>query len=117
MGILGYADDVTLRSPSIRSLNIMLSICEEVSKEYFIKFNSEKSMCIKYGEKYDCEKSQLNQETIIWVNSVKHIGNIINNDLNDIDLSVSLISYIVIYIYLYICIFDFLQRPLSIRNL
>ena len=53
--------------------------------EYFIQFNSKKSMCIKYGEKYDCEKSQLNEEAITWVNSVKHLGNIINNDLNDID--------------------------------
>ena len=53
MGILEYADDVTLLSPSIRGLNRMLSICEEFSKEYFIKFNSKKSICIKYGEKYD----------------------------------------------------------------
>ena len=35
-GILGYADDVTLLSPSIRGLNIMLSICEEFSKEYLL---------------------------------------------------------------------------------
>ena len=47
MGILGYADDVTLLSPSIEGLNRMLSICEEVGKEYFRKFNSKKSMCIK----------------------------------------------------------------------
>ena len=53
--------------------------------EHFIKFNSKTSMCIKYGEKYDCEKAQLNEETIIWVDSVKHLGNIINKDLNDID--------------------------------
>ena len=87
MGILGYADDVTLLSPSIRGLNRMLSICEEFGKEYFIKFDSKKSMCIKYGEKYDCEKAQLNEETIILVDSVKlkYLGNIINNDLNDID--------------------------------
>ena len=57
MGILGYADDVTLLSPSIRG---MLSICEEFGKEYFIK-----SMCIKYGEKYYCEKAQLIEEIII----------------------------------------------------
>ena len=35
-------------------------------------------------KKYDCEKAQL-KETIIWVDSVKHLGNIINIDLNDID--------------------------------
>ena len=63
----------------------MLSICEEFGKEYFIQFNNKKSMCIQYGEKYDGEKAQLNEETIIWVDSVKHLGNIINNDLNDID--------------------------------
>ena len=27
----------------------------------------------------------MNEETIIWVDSVKHLENIINNDLNDID--------------------------------
>ena len=27
----------------------------------------------------------MNEETIIWVNSVNHLGNIINKDLNDID--------------------------------
>ena len=85
MGILGYADDVTLFSPSIRGLNRMLSICKEFGKEYFFLNYSKKSMWIKYGEKYDCQKSQLNKETIIWLNSVKHLGNIINNDLNDID--------------------------------
>ena len=53
--------------------------------EYFIKVNSKKPMCIKYDEKHDCEKAQLNEETIIWVDSVKHLGNSINNDLNDID--------------------------------
>ena len=33
-------------------------------------------------KKYDeCENAQFNKKTIIWVNSVKHLGNIINNDL------------------------------------
>ena len=85
MRSLGYADDVTLLCPSIRGFNIMLSICEEFGKEYFIKFNNKKSMCITYGEKYDCEKSQFSEETITWVNFVSHLGNIIYNDLNDID--------------------------------
>ena len=36
-------------------------------------------MCIKNDEQYyECQKAQLNEETIIWVNSVKHLGNIIN---------------------------------------
>ena len=66
MGILGYADDDTLLSPSIRGL-----ISEEFSKDNFINFNGSKSRYIQYGEKYDkCEKAQLNKETIIWVNFI-----------------------------------------------
>ena len=43
-------------------------------------------MCIKYIEKYDeCDKDQLNKETIIWANSVKHLGIIRNHYLSDID--------------------------------
>ena len=42
--------------------------------QYFIKFNSKKAMCIKYDE---CEKAKLNEEPIKWINSVKHLGNII----------------------------------------
>ena len=48
----------------------MLSMCEEFGEEYFIKFNSKKSMCIKFGEKHDCDKAPLNEETIILVDSV-----------------------------------------------
>ena len=35
MGILGYPDDVTLLSPSIRGLNRMLSICEEFGRVFY----------------------------------------------------------------------------------
>ena len=35
IGILGYADDVTLLSPSIRGLNRMLSICEEFGRVFY----------------------------------------------------------------------------------
>ena len=50
---------------TLHYLVLALIECEE----YFIKFYCKKSMCIKYGEKYDCEKAQLNEEIIIWVNS------------------------------------------------
>ena len=65
----------------VLALEVLIECYQFVNSlvEYFIKFNSKKSICIKYGEKYDCEKA------IIWVNSVKHLGNIINSDLNDID--------------------------------
>ena len=67
--------------------------------EYFIQINCKKSTCINFDERYDCKQAQLNEETIIWVNSVKHLGNIIYNDINNIDdckmKCASFISYIV----------------------
>ena len=35
MGSLGYADNVTLLSPSIRCLNIMLLICEQFGRVFY----------------------------------------------------------------------------------
>ena len=58
-------------------LNCIDPHCTNVLHRKFIEV-----CCKKYDE---CEKAQLNKETIIGVNSVKHFGNIINNDLSDID--------------------------------
>ena len=82
MGILGYADNVPLLCFSIRGLQGMLFTCEEL--EFDIRFNNRNSMCIKHGEKNDSEKAKLTKETIIRVNSVKHLCNIINNELNNL---------------------------------
>ena len=38
-GALGYADDLTLISPSIRGLNVMLNICQRFAQEYNVTFN------------------------------------------------------------------------------
>ena len=50
MGALSYADDITLISPSLYGLNRMLDICNKFAIDNFIKFNSKKTICIKYGE-------------------------------------------------------------------
>ena len=39
VGALGYADDVTLLSPSIRGLNAMISLCEVFAKNFDITIN------------------------------------------------------------------------------
>ena len=47
-GALCYADDLTLISPSLRSLDEMLAICSSFAAEYDVSFNSSKTTCIKY---------------------------------------------------------------------
>ena len=58
VGALGYADDITLLSPSIRGLKQMVHICETFATEYDIKFNEKKTVAM-------------------------HLGNIVTSDLTD----------------------------------
>ena len=46
VGALGYADDITRMSPSIRGLKQMVDICESFAMEYVIKFNEKKAVDI-----------------------------------------------------------------------
>ena len=51
MGVLSYADDITLSCPSIWGLNDMLKIFERFSVENSILCNKKKTICIKFGSK------------------------------------------------------------------
>ena len=51
MGSLAYADDVLLLSPTLGSLNGLLTICEQYSKEYNILFNASKTKLMVFGRK------------------------------------------------------------------
>ena len=43
-GALGYANDLTLLSPSVAGLREMLRICEDFSNEYSVKYNAENTV-------------------------------------------------------------------------
>ena len=68
VGALGYADDVTLMSPSIRGLKQMVHICETFAAEYDIKFNEKKTVAILFGkgESPECHL-KLNGQPVTWV--------------------------------------------------
>ena len=83
-GVLSNADDITLICPSLRGMNCMLKICSDFAENFSLTFNSNKSMCIKFGESVnDREKIMLNDLQIAWVNDVRHLGNYINKSLSD----------------------------------
>ena len=84
VGALGFADDVTLLSPSISGLNAMISLCEVFAKNVDITFNCKKTVCIKFGQKLiGNEHVYLNDKKIEWVNQIKHLGKYIDRNLND----------------------------------
>ena len=85
IGVLGYADDLTLLSPSVNALSKMVGICEEYAKEYDIVFNCKKTVGIQFGNRCNNCVIKLNGNEIKWQRSVKHLGNIIDQKLSDVE--------------------------------
>ena len=82
MGVLLYADDITLICPSIWGLNEMLKICNTLKKS--ILFNKKKTTCIKFGDIIkNGEKLFLNGSELVWKDSVRHLDNFVDITCND----------------------------------
>ena len=75
MGVLSYADDITLSCPSIWGLNDMLKFCERFLVENSILFNKKKTMCIKFGSKVkEGERDILDSSNILGTDNVVHLA-------------------------------------------
>ena len=84
IGALGYADDVTLLSPSRQGLQIMLTVCEQWAKKHSMQFSTDpipsksKSKCLFFSRNRSVNKVEnlvLNGNKLPWVSSAKHLGN------------------------------------------
>ena len=84
---LGYADDVTIITPSVRSLQLLLNICEDFGIEYNVLFNAKKTICMRIGSEGIAPKREvtLSGNVLKWHRKVKHLGNIVTSDLNDFE--------------------------------
>ena len=71
--------------PSIGGLNEMLKICHNFAQSNSIIFNNKKTVCVKFGrEIVKNEKAMLDKHALKWMDKVKHLGNFINKDCNEI---------------------------------
>ena len=59
-GALGYADDLTLLSPSVKALTKMITICEIFANEYSVIFNAKKTAGIQFGQQKELCEIKLN---------------------------------------------------------
>ena len=82
---IGYADDISILSPSVSALQKILCLCESVASDYGILFNANKTVCIKLGrdKKIPARTVKLYNTDIPWAIQAKHLGNVINFDLSD----------------------------------
>ena len=47
-GGIGCADDLTLLTPTRSGLKVLIKICEQYADDYFVEFNSAKSMYLVF---------------------------------------------------------------------
>ena len=93
-GVLVYADDILLLSPSLTSLQSMINTCEAFGEKNGLAFNPKKSMCIHFHKCGECTSSidphmSLNGSKLKWSRTVKHLGHTISCCLNfDKDLNI-----------------------------
>ena len=77
VSIVLYADDILLISPSIAGLQRLLTICEEQLILLDMRINVNKSMCIRFGHRFNenCDELiSLQGGSIKWVKSCRYLG-------------------------------------------
>ena len=80
MGALAYADDVALLAPTVSSMNLLLSICQQFSTDFNVQFNSNKSRLLMFGNniREDVNVTFMGSD-ILKVSSEKHLGYMIGD--------------------------------------
>ena len=84
---LVYADDLCLISPSIAGLRTLVGVCEAAGDYLSIKFNAEKTVCMRFGQPNYRDipffPVALRGGRLQFVDQVKYLGHIILSNLSD----------------------------------
>ena len=85
-GIFGYSDDNFLVAPSLHALQKMLETCEEFARGHNLRFSTDpdpkkcKTKCLAFlFKKRELPKLKLCGNVLPWVESCKHLGNVVVN--------------------------------------
>ena len=96
VGALVYADDIVLVAPTPYAMRSLLSICDEFACKNDIVFSASKSKCVivrptrarynyLYNFGHDNIRFNISGQPIELVDSYKHLGHLINSQLDDND--------------------------------
>ena len=87
VGIVVYADDIVLLSPSLDGLQNMVDTCCQYAKKYHLTFSTNdnpvksKTKCMAFLRKErKLRNIKLNDKGLPWITSIKHLGSTINNN-------------------------------------
>ena len=95
LGILGYADDNFLLSPTLDGLQEMLDTCQKYASEHNLQFSTDpipaksKTKCLAFLLKErSIRKLELNGNKLPWWPTGKHLGNKIENQINGMKMDI-----------------------------
>ena len=87
VGVIIYADDIALLSPSLDGLQNMINTCAKYATKHNLTFSTHddpkksKTKCMVFQKKERVlRKLKLNGKDLPWVRSVKHLGSTITNE-------------------------------------
>ena len=86
VGALAYADDITLLAPTPSALRKLLAVCESFGTNHMLKFNPDKTQCIRFSWKPSGGCSSVLMfcgKYIECVKSVLHLGHVLAENLQD----------------------------------
>ena len=72
-----YADDILLIAPTVTGLQTLLHVCENELIIIDMQLNVNKSMCMRFGPRFDCEVVELislSGSVLKWVDSCRYLG-------------------------------------------
>ena len=85
-GVLGYADDIMLISPSLEGLQDMINDCANYMSRHNLTFSTNpdpkkcKTKCLVYTiKKRELKPLRMNGDDLPWVSTAKHLGTRIEN--------------------------------------
>jgi len=75
--IILYADDILLLSPSVQSLQQLLSACEAKLRQLDLAINIKKSVCLRVGPRCHSNGSPIvmsDGQALHWVDNIRYLG-------------------------------------------
>jgi hypothetical protein len=77
VSIFLFADDILLVAPTVTGLQLLFNICERELEDLDMRVNNSKSMCIRFGPRYDAPSFELlsiHGDSLKWVDSCRYLG-------------------------------------------
>ena len=77
VSIFLFADDILLVAPTVTGLQLLFTTCERELEALDMRINSTKSMCIRFGPRFDSDCAKVitsNGESLEWVDSCRYLG-------------------------------------------